>query len=322
MCAAAARSVVTASKPTKTKAFLQQMRLMRDKIRGFVPFYKEAGVSGHHVRDWLKLHLEDEWGVTLNSFGLTSRVSKPMEPPFSGVCFLSMGTLAIVNNDKFFQDMDCVHDVSLRLGMKTDTQVLIPGIPSEVLETTDVSHITYDDIFFTLKKKVDYTQVTMYETGAPLRYPDHKPLIDRNFWFEEDTRSSEKHWAPDPEDKSGRFSERPQVTRFRQVSILSYNPPFLRLRIEANGRFAARPFAQHLADLLKTNAVVTECERISFGPVTIDDCLRKHQMYFSDLSRAANHWSPLLHYHFMPFLHKQEIDKRRKKYITFMNCII
>ena len=275
-CLPVDRVFVCLTDPPAMAAFTYQVNRAIREIRGFVPFYKEANMAAGHIHDWMKLHLENDWGLKLKAIGVPARVLKCPELPFSGICFLALG-LNCWRHAKYLQEMDTVHDVSMRLGVSTNTGALVPGTNSVITSSTDVSHLKYDDIFFLLKRKIDYTSLFVTEEYMPLVSDTYEHVIDPNAWYQDDEegrqadsylRWSHRHRL-DGDWKTKRLAlsaERPYELRFKQVSILKYEAPILRLRVEANGRFNAKSLAHLFNKVSDIDCCITACDRISLDP--------------------------------------------------------
>jgi hypothetical protein len=286
------------------------------KIRGFIPFYKEAGVSYTHVRDWLRLHFEEETGSTMKVTSTHCRIAKCPDVFSSGICFILMGSMNLCKHDKYFNGLDTVNVVKLLIGKSTNTGVLVDNTNSKITAVSE-SLPSYDELFFLLKKHIDFKEFHMSHGFSRLRYKEYIPVIDTKcLWKDNPNAGSpddlengdhdffdwDHEWRP-------RLAERQFAIKFKQVSILSYDPPHLVLRIEANGRFNSRAMPQLLMDLAGIHSCVLQSDRIAFGPVNKDDCLFKHQMYMQELKDATDSWTPELIKWIFPFKLRENSER-------------
>lgn len=314
---------------TKHKANAARHSALWSQISGIVPFYKESGTHPTHVRDWMKLHLEEEFDCGLRSSGIEYTVVKSVEMPFAGVCFLVMGR-KYYQYLKFYYEMDTEQDMDLLLGISTDNNVLRPDVESVVTNRSDVK-VSYDELYFNIKRKLEYTHAIMTcDANIVNKYFTH--VIDKHIWrpdekwYQRGVNGNYSGDGTDVEDENkfegkqrlrnslyGTFDERFAITKLRAVRILNYDPPHLKLRVEANARLKPKTFVSHLKKVLGIDCVVTASNRTKFGPVTADDCIRKHEMYFKEMKEKSDEWTHPIMSYIQPQIQKSVLKKENKR---------
>ena len=226
--------------------------------------------------------------------------------------------------------MDCEQDIDLIMGISTNNNVYRPDVISEVTGKSDVK-MSYDELYFNIKRKLEYTRAVMTCDGSILNR-DYSLVIDRSIWKNDykwwdrsKLRNEEHHDDDDDEDDVNTFREKKQmknmkfkrldeqfaITKLKAIRILHYDPPHLKLQVESNARLKPKCFVSHFKKVLGIDCSITACDRTKFGPVTVKDCLRKHEMYYNEMKEKSDLWLSQVMDYIHPLIQKSVIKQNK-----------
>ncbi|KAI1295324.1 hypothetical protein HDE_05634 [Halotydeus destructor] len=143
---------------TLQKSCAKSARTMRNRLRGFLPIYKEAGVHWLDAMDMLRISLEFDTGIRFNSVNIISNCFPYLHKSAEGILTVAYGQQ--VHDLPLLKHSDSVYTCKARFGelRKNHHQ---DGI---LIDTRKYEHITKDQLTEALKSfEASDTQMKLWK---------------------------------------------------------------------------------------------------------------------------------------------------------------
>ncbi|KAI1287326.1 putative tRNA pseudouridine synthase 1 [Halotydeus destructor] len=274
------------------------VKTCRSFYRGLFPVYKDKNVHPDDIKDWITLEAQQDIQLPLHRVGINLSHHHPIEEPFSGVMIFSLGhTEKYLRYLKF---LDADHRLVVKFGESTSSH----ESGSEVTGQSSTDHLTPQLI------ETACSSFTSPYYQKPIPFMSRKKyVIDHRIRFE-DRPESERYIIR--RNQLYREETLPESVTISSLQLLTFSPPYARFKVIADPSFNPRSFVSDLCEQLKTCGHVCESVRISLGPITVDDCLRKHELHKDDIKRATDRYTQKIVDVLNPHLDKLKLyrDKR------------